>query len=925
MTRPLHIRCLLTLGLLTAALPGPGQEVEGDEELDAVVVTGSRIPRIQTEGPSPVTTITADEMVQRGFVTVEQAINSLTQITGTAQNETMSGTFTQNANAIELRSLGPGRTLLLVDGRRVADYPLPYNGQSNFVNLSSIPAAAVERVELLSSGASAIYGSDAVAGVVNVVLKKKLEDPFQLDLRAGDTTQGGGESFRAQLTTGFGTGRFNGLVAAEVYTREPVYAFQRDFQDSATDNPNAAARYPSRAVLWLDLFANEYVDPGPAACDAFPNLPYSFRPGLGYYCGQDDASAQFTLQNDRKRASVFTRLSYELDRAEIYGAVSLYGSSDRYDPNFAYFSSDFLFPEGAFFDVSPAAQAADQFGDGGVFSTMQRFFQPYETGGYKAQQYHDRERLVDYSAGVRGGLAADWRYDLTLGGSHYQHREAAPQLLTQSLVDYYFGNQLTDSSGQPMVDPLFGFYPVYDVDWSRLYQPVSPALYNTFIDIDRTRAYSDNKVATLVLNGPLLELPAGPLAAAVVLEGAKQKYNIDIDPRLLAGEFAGFTGTGGGGRRNRYAAGLELSVPVLEPLRVQLAGRYDHYDDVTDVQGAFTYNAGVEYRPIRQLLLRGSYASSFRAPDMHYVFADPSGFFTNVTDEYLCRRDEPGVSLSECSIQSGQGLFGTREGVPSLEEEKGKSHTFGFVVEPVRDLTITADYYYVKLKGAVQDYSLRKLLQTEADCRLGETRGGTPVDINTAECQFALSQVQRLPDDGSSQSGFLDSVITNPINQASQKTTGIDASVRYALPAGAFGRFAFGASYTTVLSYKTQEFAEDPPEDLLKSLQNFDWHSRMSGDVTWTLGALSTTAFVQRFGSTPNWAETGRLGSWWVTNLSARYSGLMGGTVYVGFAVDNLFNRKPPRDATFDQYPYYSDYNYDPIGREVFVEVGARF
>jgi len=917
-------RHLMAIGLLAAAIPcltvGAESGADADYlELEPVIVTGSHIPTIQKEGPSPVTRITAEDMELRGFSTVEEAINSLTQVTGVAQNETMAGTFTQNANALELRDLGPGHTLILVDGHRQAEYPLAYNSESNFVNLSAIPAAAIDRIELLSSGASAIYGSDAVAGVVNVVLKKKLDQPFSLDLRYGDTTQGGGQSTRAQLVTGFDAGRLSTLFAAEFYDRKPVYAFQRDFQDSSDDNPDPAGRIPGRAVLRYDWGYGEYVDPGPNACDAFPNLPYTERPGVGFYCGQADSLSQFTLQNDRTRGSLFSRVTYKLDNAEIYGSLSLYGSSDRYDPDFTVFNSDWVLPGEGFFDIS-----ADPNGDGGIYTTMQRFFQVYEIGSYKARQYHDREHVTDYTAGVRGDFFGNWSYDLTLAGSHYKFRENAPLLLAQPLVDYYLGQPLVDSFGDPIPDPYdFGVL-VYDVDWSKLYQPLTPETYNSFVAIKKTKAYSDSKTATMVLNGSLLDLPSGPLAAAVVLEGARQAYDITLDPRQLAGEFM-VNDTGGGGVRKRYAAGLELRVPVLDPLSLQLAGRYDRYDDITKVKGAFTYNLGVEYRPIRQLLLRGSYATSFRAPDMHYVFADPSGFFTSATDEYLCRRDEPGIPLSACTSTSGASLEGARQGNPYLKEETSDSFTYGFVVQPVRDLVISADYYYIKLQDAVQDDSISMLLETEADCRLGTTMGGTPVDINSLQCQSALARVQRRANDGTSQSEFLQLVTVGPINAAKLKTSGIDASVRYTLAVGAVGKFAFNANYSTVLSYKFQQFAGDPVENELKSLQYFGWHSRMSGGVTWSLGDLSTTAFVQRFGSTPNWAETGRIGSWTVANLSARYSGLLGGEAYVGFVVDNLLNRKPPRDQTFDSYPYYSDYNYDPIGRQMFVEVGMRF
>jgi outer membrane receptor protein involved in Fe transport len=918
--------CLLAATVPMLALSAESEATDDYLELEPVVVTGSHIPTIQKEGPSPVTRLTSEDMDARGFTTLDEALNSLTQITGIAQNETMSrlGAFTQNANALELRDLGPGHTLVLVDGHRQAEYPMPYNGQSNFVNLSSIPVAAIDHVELLSSGASAIYGSDAVAGVVNIVLKEKLDEPFSLNLRYGDTSQGGGQSVRTQLVTGFETGRLNTLFAAEYLSRDPVYAFQRSFQDSTFDNPDETGRSSSRSILRYDWGYDSYYDPGPTACDAFPNLTYASRPDLGYnpgdpgyYCGDDQAVSQFTLRNARNRGSLFSRFTYSLDKAELYGAVNLLASADRYDSAFTFFSSDYILPSIIFFDV-----ADDPNGDGGVYTILQRLFEPYEFGGYKARQFRDHEKVMDFSGGIRGNMAGDWTYDLTLAGSHYKYRENAPQLLAQPMLDYFLGTQLMDANGDPLPDPYFGDVPVYDVDWSKVYQPVSRETYNSFLAINRTRAYSDSKTATLVMNGSLLDLPSGPLQSAVVVEAARQKYNITLDPRLLAGDFFAAGGTGGGGERKRYAAGLEFRVPVFDPLTMKLATRYDRYDDITKVKGALTYNAGLEYRPIRQLLLRGGYATSFRAPDMHYVFADPSTFFTSVTDEYLCRRDQPGMT---CTISSGMSIEGGRAGNPFLEEETSNTYTYGLVVEPVRNLLITADYYYIKLKDAVQDDSIAQLLETEADCRLGSTMAGVPVDINSLECQSALARVQREAADGSAQSEFLQRVTTGPINASMLKTSGIDTSLAYGLSAGSFGRFDFTANFSTVLSYKFRQFDGDDIENELKSLQYFGWHSRMSGSVKWTYGNFSTTAFVERFGSTPNWAETGRLGSWASTNLSGRYSGLMGGDVYVGFVIDNLFNRKPPRDPTFDTYPYYSDFNYDPIGREYFLEFGTRF
>ncbi|MDW7603078.1 Plug domain-containing protein, partial [Stenotrophomonas maltophilia] len=163
-------RHLLSQALILALLPlaANAQQASSSstKDLDAVTVTGSRIKRAAVEGPAPVNVITAQQIQKEGFVSVYDALKTLTEATGTVEAASQWGSHTPNASGLNLRGMGPNRSLLLVNGRRVADYPLPYGGETNFSNYGNIPAAAVERIEVLTGGASAIYGSDAIAGVV---------------------------------------------------------------------------------------------------------------------------------------------------------------------------------------------------------------------------------------------------------------------------------------------------------------------------------------------------------------------------------------------------------------------------------------------------------------------------------------------------------------------------------------------------------------------------------------------------------------------------------------------------------------------------------------------------------------------------------------------------------------------------------------
>ena len=253
-------------------------------ELEQVVVTGSRIPRAEVEGPAPIIVITSQDIENNGLATIPDVMASLTQNLGALDNNQYTNGFSPGAQAVDLRGLGPNHTLVLINGRRIADYPQAYGGNSNFTDISNIPTSLVERIEVLSGSASAVYGSDAVSGVINFILKNKMEGTT-VDLRVGDTQHGGGASQRLQISSGYSNGRFDSVFAVELYNTDPIWAYQRSFTNSLLDGPGGAASNVADPVFArLDGNGN-YIDPGRATCAKLSHLDnnsivYAFAPGL---------------------------------------------------------------------------------------------------------------------------------------------------------------------------------------------------------------------------------------------------------------------------------------------------------------------------------------------------------------------------------------------------------------------------------------------------------------------------------------------------------------------------------------------------------------------------------------------------------------------------------------------------------------------
>jgi outer membrane receptor protein involved in Fe transport len=897
---------------------------EDDQEatsLDRVVVTGSLIPQSQVETASPVITITAEDLQKKGFKNVYDALKQLPAATGSVQDAQDTNTFTPGANTISLLGLDPSFTLVLMNGRPLADYPLLYNSNSNFVDLATIPSFLVERIDILPGNQSAVYGSAAIAGVVNIITKKNI-DGYEARVRLGAYDDGGGRSEQFSISGGHNTDRLTTMFGLEYSNQDPIFGKDRDFLDSTLDNPIASQRIAQRDRVIIDAFDGRYVDPGQARCDRAAglqggDLEYQSRPRnsvsrpFDYYCGSFSGPGFSTFMNDRKDVNIFGSVAYRFnDSAEVYAdvlhnssKVKLYGAGTQFWANGVGEGSPAYL-----FDID----------SGHLLSLAQHLYAPEELGGL-ADSTIDQEAYV-VNVGLRGALGdSNWDYDVYYHRSAFKTDEKSRRALTGLVDDFFLGEQ-------DGFDPYFNYYPAYHLDSTKFWGAVTPEEFLTYTDINRSESstYSQQLGATLV-NTNLFEMPAGPVGFAAVVEAGNQYWDNPVDPRVTAGDFWGTGGTSGQGKRDRQAIGAEISIPLDEMLTANVSARYDRYSASGNSQGKITYKLGMEFRPTDTLLLRGNYATAFRAPDMGYIFSQGSVFFTSVEDVYNCRINE-GDNYTTCddpydSVQ----IQGGSTGNPDLKYITAESFGLGFVWSPSSAFSLKGDFYNVQINNEVASYSLATILEKEADCRLGHTSAGVPVNINSPSCQQFLSQVERRPLDATFNPGALLSVQTVPINVASENVRGIVANATYRMDTDRLGLFTLALDYNTTLSQKYKQFPDDElPYDYLRANDYYaQFKDIATGSLSWEKDDWSATLYGVRYGPTWNLAGTGKVAPWMVYNASVQWNPTEDMTI--SLVANNVLNNRPPKDDTFNLYPYYNPYNYNPYGRLYMLEVAYRF
>ncbi|MEI9850977.1 MAG: TonB-dependent receptor [Sphingomonas sp.] len=664
--------------------PAPGgQDTVADEpasgEEEAIVIVGSRIRRPDKfNSADPVQVITRDEATQAGFNSTAEILQSNAVTGGTDQINDAYGGFVINGgpgvNTVSLRGLGTTRTLVLLNGRRVA--PAGSRGSVGSADLNVLPNAMIDRVEVLNTGASSIYGSDAVAGVINIVTRTHVEG-IMAEAQHNVTDEGGGNSRRYSLTGGFNTNGFRVAASLEYYKRDTLSIGQRDWASCPTN------RWGTNGS---DFGAADYVDPrtGKPKCFTLENNGVTINTiGTPNFAGSTGrvapgAPAGYTGTCNRYRPSAGA--TGAVPGYECVGGGTL-STNIRDTSSINHLKEDLLSPAEVYTAYGQAAYDSDILGNAEFYvdvlfnrrkssQAQQRQFTidyPYGSplippelrygttflaaGGAAAGApaigirvfadygIYDNYQTVDYSrvnGGVRGDLPAGWRYDLFLGKSWSDASYTSDLILTNRFwasMDVVasgtgFACRVQPNPGcvaaPPLTPALVGgdFRNTAWFDWV-----TAPITGNTkFVE----------STVNLTVDGPLFRLPGGQVQVALGVE--YRKSSIDDTPAddSINGNLYGFTSsTPTRGSDSVWEAFGEIEVPIvtndfLYNFTLNGSGRYTEY---ASYGGDYTYKVGGILSPVKGLSARGSYGTSYRAPALYEQFLGAtSGFLANTGD-----------------------------------------------------------------------------------------------------------------------------------------------------------------------------------------------------------------------------------------------------------------------------------------------------
>ncbi|GGA31846.1 TonB-dependent receptor [Dyella nitratireducens] len=885
--------------------------VEQPKTLNTVTVSGSLISNADIQTATPTITITAADIRARGFNNLSDVLQNLVLATGSVQGPQAARTFTQGAQPVSLFGLGPQFTLILLDGKPVANFGRLYNGSINFASVANFPVGLIDHIDVMPGGASSIYGSQAIGGVINIVTKSHL-DGGEISVRAGGYSNSGGANQRISGVYGHDFGKWRVLGALEFDSASPIWGYQRSLtaNDSVPGLQAAVLDYGTAHTFTGNALGN-LTPPNGCASQLFggSTMPFPAQPPSppGTYCGSRKVDGYTTYSNQLRNVDGMLKLAYKVsDHVRLYGDAMVNWQEQRWFPGVSDWATD-DFPHQLVEDATT-----------GHYLYFEKSFAPEEMpGGVVGQMDRQNDLLYQADIGANGRWGdSGWDWDIYYLRTG-DRTEVVEPLWIKSKIDAVFGNMLGPLVG---VDPQSGVN-MYNPDYAAFFRPITPAQYASFArGVDEFSNTWINDTRATLSNASLFALPGGDAGFAVLAEGGSEAWYEPLNPLFTQGDIFEHAATGGGGQRFHAATAFELNLPLLKSLTLDLSGRYDYYSvDRSGDSRKFTYKMGVEYRPVDSLLLRANYTTSFKAPDLSSIFLGPTDFYTTATDYYFCAQ----AHSATCGTAYQYNIQGTTLANPKLQPTSAQSWTTGVVWSPMDGVDLSLDYLHIAIQNEVVQQDVDLLLRTDAQCLLGQ------LDATSAACRAALNQVQRQGSHGS-----IDSVTTYYANLANEVTKSILGNARYRFALFHLGMVTLQFDYNDMLHH-TYQLApgQAPINQLANALYSTEFKSITSGSITWTSpgGRWSSTVYGHRYGPSPNYVATnvgiGSLGaarvSPWITlNASATYHPTR--NLALSLLINNLANKMPPNDMGYVQYPYFNDLNYNIYGREFMLQADLR-
>lgn len=916
--------CLLLPSLALAQTADPSTQ-----KMERVVVTGSSIKRIDGETALPVQILKREDIERIGASSTEELVKQLSSLSSAGSATTVAssgGTGGGNIATVSLRGLGGGRTLVLVNGRRVSVYGGGSAGSAgSSVDINSIPLSAIERVEVLKDGASAVYGSDAIAGVVNFILRKDFTG-VEVSGTYGQPSKAPGKDKKATLFAGIGRlgeDGYNITFGANLQKTEAIFGTDRPYANrinvaemnevlSSITFPANVSMY-NTGVLKNPMLPNcgpvSQVSPySPTRC-SFDNSPYiSVQPEIekanlmanGRMTLSSNAEGYFETGYSRNKITSTTQ-----PVPIAYNAITT--ATNPYVPEFKKLIAQY-----------PALLAkpyAGTFGIGGFILVPGSPYYPKDfaaanglTGlplllNYRdlangARNTLDTSENTRFLVGVRGSYSG-WDLDTAL---LYSESKVKEELLT----GYAQYSKVLPILNSGAINP-FG----ETTDKTAL----AAAQAAEFRDVSFTSKTSTTSL-DLKAARELMTLAAGTVSLALGAELRKEKFAYNPSVAIQTGDIAGLGGNAFPviGSRNVSSAYAEVSVPIIKKLDADLAVRYDNYQRVGSTTNP---KASIRWQPTSTFLMRSSVGTGFRAPSLTDLYTPQASSVTgNGTRDPIRCPDRNTGAPADCNAQ-----FTTiTGGNPGLQPEKSLSYTFGVLFEPVKELSVSLDAFRVNLKNAIV---VGGLSSTYFLANADRAR------------QYAAFIVRGPADANPAGVGPITGIIQTNANLFKTQLAGVDLDGTYRLRLASGNRLTARLSGTYLSKYDVQGPSGAYTTALDQALNAgggvvLRWKHNAS--VSYDMGPFSASlsqnyqkGYTDVLGNrAPAGSAPRKVDAYQTFDTQVTYTGFRATRLTLG--VKNLTDRNPPYTNLTSNFLGGYDIGYgDPRGRFVYVTAAYSF